>query len=121
MKNQIIDNNEHEEPDKHELKRRKDCEAQMDEHQRIIHEAEEKENFECEAQLEPVASFDLQNTQDLQLDLLITPIAFMFSSFVKVVNVLATDNGADHLLFSLYLKHMKPQYETWSASKITVV
>ena len=24
-------------------------------------------------------------------------------------------------LFSFYLKHMKPQYETWSASKITAV
>ncbi|CAI9303569.1 unnamed protein product [Lactuca saligna] len=37
------------------------------------------------------------------------------------VDMPKTDIGADHLLFSFYLKHMKPQYETWSAIKITVV
>lgn len=61
--------------------------------------------------LEPVMSFDLQNSQDLQLDLPITPKAFKFRSFVKVLNAPVTDSGVDHLLFSLYLKHMKQQYE----------
>ena len=45
----IVDNNEDEEPNKHELKRRKDREAQMVEHQRIIHEVEEKGKAEREA------------------------------------------------------------------------
>lgn len=70
--------------------------------------------------LEPVVSFDLQDTQDSQLDIPITPKAFKFHNFVKVVNVPPTDNGTDHLLFSLYLKHMKPHYETQSM-KITFV
>ncbi|CAI9303779.1 unnamed protein product [Lactuca saligna] len=69
--------------------------------------------------LEPVVSFDLQNTQDSQLDVPITPKAFRFCAFVKVVKAPITDNAADHMLLSFYLKHMKPQYETWCASKIT--
>ncbi|CAI9293042.1 unnamed protein product [Lactuca saligna] len=114
----IIDNSEDEELEEHELKRRKDRGAQMDEHQRIIREANKKEIFEREAQywLEPVMSFDLLNRQDSQLDLPITLKAFHFCSFVKFVNVLATDSVADHLLFLFYLKHMNLQYETWSAS-----
>ncbi|CAI9269354.1 unnamed protein product [Lactuca saligna] len=71
--------------------------------------------------LELVVAFDLQNTQDSQLDLPITPKAFRFRSFVKVTNSLLIDSGADHLLFSFYLKHIKSQYEMWSASRITVV
>ena len=71
--------------------------------------------------LQSVVSFDLQNTQDSQLDLPITPKAFRFCSFVKVVNVPFTDSGENHLIFSFYLNRMKPQYERWSASKITVV
>ncbi|CAI9265059.1 unnamed protein product [Lactuca saligna] len=71
--------------------------------------------------LEPVVSFDLQNKQDSQLDLPITPKTFKFRSFVKVVNIPTTDNSAYHFLFSFYLKHMKPWYETQSASKITAV
>ncbi|CAI9260925.1 unnamed protein product [Lactuca saligna] len=46
---------------------------------------------------------------------------YQFRSFVKVVNVPSTDNGTDQLLFLFYLKRMKPQYETWSGSKIIVV
>ncbi|CAI9289097.1 unnamed protein product [Lactuca saligna] len=57
-----------------------------------------------------------------QLDLPITLKAFRFRSFVKVVNVQpTTDSGANPLLFSFYLKHIKPQYKTWSASKITAM
>ncbi|CAH1413342.1 unnamed protein product [Lactuca virosa] len=42
----IIDNEEEEVPDEEELKRRKVREAKLDEHQRIIQEAEEKERAE---------------------------------------------------------------------------
>ncbi|CAI9281669.1 unnamed protein product [Lactuca saligna] len=98
----IIDDDDKEEPDEEELKRRKGREANINEHQRIIHEAEEKERAEKEAQtilqskkllflawtmkriqndavdltshylLEPIVSFDFQNTQDSQLDIPIT-------------------------------------------------
>ncbi|CAI9282409.1 unnamed protein product [Lactuca saligna] len=40
-----------------------------------------------------------------------------FRAFVKVVNAPFTKSGANQLLFSFYLKHMKPQYETWSVHK----
>ncbi|CAI9282320.1 unnamed protein product [Lactuca saligna] len=71
--------------------------------------------------LDPVVSFDFQNSQDLHLDLPIIPKGFKFRAFVKVVNAPLTDSSIDQLLFSFYLKHMKPQYETWSAHKIVVV
>ncbi|CAI9285339.1 unnamed protein product [Lactuca saligna] len=45
----IVDNNKDEEPDENELKRIKAREAEMDEHQRIIQEAEAKEREEHEA------------------------------------------------------------------------
>ena len=57
-------------------------------------------------------SFDLQNIQDSQLDLPITPKAFRFRAFVKVANAPLTNSGADQMLFVFYLKHMKLQYET---------
>ncbi|CAI9288108.1 unnamed protein product [Lactuca saligna] len=117
----IIKQSEDKEPNENELKRTKAHEANMDKHQRIVREAEAKEKVEREAQLEPVVLFELQNTQGLQLDLPITPKAFKFRSFVRAVNVPFADSGTDHLLFLFYLKHMKPQYETWSASKITIV
>ncbi|CAI9270985.1 unnamed protein product [Lactuca saligna] len=144
----IIDQSEDEEPNENELKRRKAGEAEMDEHQRIVCEAEAKEKTEIEAQttleslfpewtlqriqnevedlpsqywLKLVMSFEIQNTKDSQLDLLKTPKSFKFRSFVRVVNVLFVDNDADHFLFSFYLKHMQQQYETWSASKITTM
>ncbi|CAI9286146.1 unnamed protein product [Lactuca saligna] len=104
----------------------------MVEHQRIIREAEVKEKAKREAQNEAVdlliqywpetvVSFELQNTQDSQLDLPITSKAFKFRSFVKVANVPSTDSGANHLLFSFHLNHMKPQYEKWRAIKTIAV
>ncbi|CAI9275034.1 unnamed protein product [Lactuca saligna] len=71
--------------------------------------------------LEPVVSFKLQNTQDSQLDLLITPMAFKFLSFIKVANSPSTGNCVDQLLFAFYLKQMRLQYEIWSARKITTM
>lgn len=37
------------------------------------------------------------------------------------MNVSPADKGVDQVLFPFYLKHMRPQYETWSVEKITVV
>ncbi|CAI9303077.1 unnamed protein product [Lactuca saligna] len=71
--------------------------------------------------LDRIASLDHQNSQDSQIEPPITPKAFRFHAFVKVANSPFTDSGADQLLFSFYLKHMKPRYETWSAHKIVVV
>ncbi|CAI9294471.1 unnamed protein product [Lactuca saligna] len=71
--------------------------------------------------LEPVVSFDLENSMDLQLDLPITPKAFQFCSFDKIANAPFPDHDVDQVLFSFYLKHMKPQYHTWSSKKITAI
>nr|KAJ0212498.1 hypothetical protein LSAT_V11C400221470 [Lactuca sativa] len=144
----IIDDSEDEEPNEIELKRRKARKVEIDEHTRIVKEAEEKERAEKEAQatlkskmllfpkwtlkriqnqavdmpsqywLDPITSFEIQNTKDSQLELPITPKAFRFCAFVKVANVTFIDSTADQLLFAFYLKHIKPRYETWSASKI---
>ncbi|CAI9302686.1 unnamed protein product [Lactuca saligna] len=125
----IVDNNDEEELDEAELKRRKAHEAELDENQRILREAEGKEKAVRESRsalesrkllflvwtlqiiqiqpvdspnqywLESVVSFDLQNTQDSQLDLPITSKAFMFCSFIKVANVPVSDNGTNKLYF----------------------
>lgn len=71
--------------------------------------------------LEPVPSFDIQNTQDSQLDLPLPHNAFRFRSLVKVANTPFIDSGSNQMLFAFYLKNMKPQYETWSAHKIVIV
>lgn len=49
--------------------------------------------------LEPVGSFELENSSDLQLDLLITPKAFLFHSFIKIANVSLAEKGSNKLLF----------------------
>ncbi|CAI9293869.1 unnamed protein product [Lactuca saligna] len=136
----IIDDDEDEEPDEAELKRRKARDAELNETQRIVKEAGEKERADKEAYatlkskmllfpkwtlkkiqhdvvelpsqywLDPIASFDRQNSQDSQLDLPITPKAFRFRAFVKVANSPFTDSSVDQLLFSIYLKHMNPHF-----------
>nr|KAJ0212697.1 hypothetical protein LSAT_V11C400209080 [Lactuca sativa] len=58
--------------------------------------------------LHPNTSFEVQNSQDSQFDLPITLKASRFRAFIKVAS-------------NFYLKHMKPQFETWSASKIVAV
>ncbi|CAI9270859.1 unnamed protein product [Lactuca saligna] len=88
----IIDNDEDEEPDEAEFKRQ-----------------------------EAFASFDIQNTQTSQLDLPITLIVFRFHAFLNVSDAPITDSGVDHMLFSFYLKYMKPQYKTWYPNKINAV
>ncbi|CAI9303037.1 unnamed protein product [Lactuca saligna] len=71
--------------------------------------------------LELVASFELENSMDSYLDLSITLKAFQFRSFDKIENTSLPDCDIDQALFSFHLKHMKPQYETWSSKKIIVV
>lgn len=71
--------------------------------------------------LEPVRYFELENSMDLQFDLPITPKAFLFRSFDKIVNVYPTDKATNQVLFAFYLKYMRPPYKTWSSRKITVV
>ncbi|CAI9302904.1 unnamed protein product [Lactuca saligna] len=104
----IIDHSDDEEPDEKELKRRK------------VHE-NEVVDLPSQHWVEPVVSFELHNTQDLQLDLPITPKSFKFWSFVKVANVPSTNNGVDHFILLLSLKHMKLQYKIWNACKVTSI
>nr|KAJ0196678.1 hypothetical protein LSAT_V11C700377470 [Lactuca sativa] len=99
---------EDEEPDEADLKRRKAHEAEINEHAHIIREAEEKER----AEKEPQAT--LKN-------LPLTPKAFRFRAFIKVASVPFSDSIGDQMMFNFYLKHMKPQFETWSVSKIVAV
>ncbi|KAL7587596.1 hypothetical protein Lser_V15G40912 [Lactuca serriola] len=149
-KEKLIDDSDVEEEDENEKLRRKLRCTKIDENLRIVKEVEEKERIAREAQLaleaqkllfpiysmerilneaidikniywlEPVVSFKLENSLDSQLDLPITLKAFQFWCFDGVANVPFTDKGADQMLFSVNLKHMKPQYETWSSKKITV-
>ncbi|CAI9290816.1 unnamed protein product [Lactuca saligna] len=59
--------------------------------------------------------------QRLSLDFPITPKAFLFRSFDTVDKAPDSDNDANLMLISFYLKHGKPQYQTWSSKKITTV
>ena len=50
-----------------------------------------------------------------------TPNAFLFWNFDKVEKALDFDNDVNFMFISFYLKRGKPQYQTWSSKKITVV
>ncbi|CAI9283199.1 unnamed protein product [Lactuca saligna] len=100
----IVDNSEVEESDENEVKRRKAQEAEMDEHQSLNWEAEAKDmNW-----LEPITSFDLENSQISQFDMPITPRAFLFRSFDVIANAPATDENVDNSLMEFYISHAKP-------------
>lgn len=45
----------------------------------------------------------------------------MFRSFVTVANTPDFDTNVDKMLMEFYLEYAKPQYQTWSAQKITTV
>ncbi|CAI9287310.1 unnamed protein product [Lactuca saligna] len=150
-KGKLIDDSDEEGPDEHELKRRKSREAEIDENNQIVREAKEKARVEHEAQLtlesrkllfplwnlerilnemvdnpnihwlEPVASFELENTLHLQLDVPITPKAFLFQSIEVIENTPPSHVNVDKSLMEFYLKHGKPQHLTWSAQKLTGV
>ncbi|CAI9279050.1 unnamed protein product [Lactuca saligna] len=70
---------------------------------------------------EPLVSFELNNTADSQLDFSITPRAFLFRCFEKIERAPISNNDANQMLFSFYLKYGKPQFKTWSWKKIVVV
>lgn len=123
----------------------------MEQHNCIIREAEEKERAEREAQvalksrkslfpkwtvegvtneaieclnihwIEPVASIELENTVDSQFDMPLTMKAFLFQCFEPIANTAPSNGKVNKSLMEFYLKHGKPQYETWSAQKITTV
>ncbi|KAL7587925.1 hypothetical protein Lser_V15G40915 [Lactuca serriola] len=116
-KQKLIDDSDVEEEDENEKLRRKICHTKIDENLHIVREVEEKERLAHEAQL------------SLEAQKIIFPIYSMerilneaidIQTFI-VANVPFTDKGADQMLFSVNLKHMKPQYETWSSKKIIVV
>ncbi|CAI9295962.1 unnamed protein product [Lactuca saligna] len=71
--------------------------------------------------LEPVISFDFDNSSDLQLDFPITLKAFLFCSFEKIEKAPITYYNPNHSLFFFYLKHGKPQYQTWSSKKFSAI
>ncbi|CAI9295633.1 unnamed protein product [Lactuca saligna] len=60
-KEPIVDNSEDDEPDENELKRRKAHEAEMDEHQRIIREADVKDKVERESYSERICGYAKSN------------------------------------------------------------
>nr|KAJ0215179.1 hypothetical protein LSAT_V11C300140950 [Lactuca sativa] len=121
----IGDDDEDEEPDEAELKRRKVCEAELNENALIVKEAEEKERAENEAHATLKSRmllfhrWILKRIQNKVVDLPSQYWLDLVASFV--VNAPFTDIGAHQMLFAFYLKHMKHQFETWSANKIVFV
>lgn len=71
--------------------------------------------------LDPVTSFDLENTSDNKFDFPITLKAFLFRSFEKIANAPNSDNNVNQSLIAFYHKHGKPQHQTLSSKKIIVV
>lgn len=59
--------------------------------------------------LEPITSFDLENTLDSQFDMPITSRAFLFRSFEVIANAPSSDANVDKSLMDFYLQHVKPQ------------
>ncbi|KAL7612009.1 hypothetical protein Lser_V15G06497 [Lactuca serriola] len=115
-KEKVIDDDVEEEEGEGEKLKRKSCDAQIDGNLRIAKEAKARVREAREARvtletqkllfpslsmerilnevgdnpnvywLEPIVSFDLENSLDSQLDLPITPKAFQFCSFDKIAN-----------------------------------
>ncbi|KAL7611656.1 hypothetical protein Lser_V15G06890 [Lactuca serriola] len=71
--------------------------------------------------LEPVISFDCNNTVDSQFDMPLTRKAFIFHAFSNIFEVPHPDAELDRELIDFYLKAARPQYLTWSAQKIVNV
>ncbi|CAI9284604.1 unnamed protein product [Lactuca saligna] len=74
--------------------------------ERILNEAIDNQNIYW---LEPFVSFELENTSKSQFDFPITLKAFLFRCFEKVKKASISDDDVNHMLFSFYLKHEKPQ------------
>lgn len=60
--------------------------------------------------LDPVTSFEPDNTLDSQLDFPITPKTFLFHYFDVVANTSNLNVNVDKSLMDFYLKHGKPQF-----------
>ena len=71
--------------------------------------------------LEPIASFECDNSKDSQFDMPITRKAFTFHCFDVTAEVPHPNPKVDRELVDFYLKNGQPQYLTWSAQKITKV
>ncbi|KAL7600948.1 hypothetical protein Lser_V15G23566 [Lactuca serriola] len=71
--------------------------------------------------LEPVISFDCNNTVDSQFDMPLTRKAFIFHAFSNIFEVPHPNDELDRELIDFYLAAARPQYLTWSAQKIVNV
>ncbi|KAL7587931.1 hypothetical protein Lser_V15G41169 [Lactuca serriola] len=71
--------------------------------------------------LEPMTSFDCDNTRNSQFDMPITRKAFIFHCFYSTVEVSSPHPQLDCELIDFYLTFGQPQYLTWSAQKIITV
>ncbi|KAL7583070.1 hypothetical protein Lser_V15G44417 [Lactuca serriola] len=71
--------------------------------------------------LEPVISFDCNNSVDSQFDMPLTRKAFIFHAFSNIYEVPHPNPEVDRELIDFYLKAARPQYLTWSAQKIVNV
>ncbi|CAI9281877.1 unnamed protein product [Lactuca saligna] len=92
-KGKLIYDTDEEEPDEHDLKQRK---------------AFDNPNIYW---LDLVTSFELENTLDSQLDMPLTPKAFLFWRLEVIVNTLPSDVNVDKSLMEFYLKHGKSHME----------
>ncbi|CAI9286334.1 unnamed protein product [Lactuca saligna] len=83
-------------------------------HERIQKEALDDPNLYW---LEPTTSFDKNNDIECQLDMPMTPRAFLFRCFEKIEKYLISNKAVNQMLFSFYMKYVKPKYESWSLKK----
>lgn len=65
--------------------------------------------------MEPVISFDLENSKHSQFDMLITRRAFIFHCFEQIASVPSLEPKVDTDFIDYYLAILQPQYLTWSA------
>ncbi|KAL7592583.1 hypothetical protein Lser_V15G33727 [Lactuca serriola] len=71
--------------------------------------------------LEPVLSFEVENSKDSQFDMPITRKAFIFHCFESTVAIPSPDPIVDQDLLNYYHEFSQPQYLTWSSKKIITV
>lgn len=71
--------------------------------------------------LQLVVSFDLNNTTKSQLDVPLTPKAFLLRVFDHIKKVTLSDYDVNNILFLFYLKNGQPQYETHSLQQLLAI
>ncbi|CAI9302956.1 unnamed protein product [Lactuca saligna] len=114
---------EEDETDKLKCKAR---DTEQDENLRVANEVEEKEKTAREAKdtlKTQKTLFPLWTLEQILNEAIDYPNAYSLEpvAFDKIVNAPIPNYDVDQALFSFNLKHIKPQYETWSSKKITVV